>query len=107
MPQPTYQHQNTTTQIQQPKCHKQATTKTTLGSNNLRWPISREALDVILKSFNNLEQERLRKTISRNIAINEDSYKFSQSIMSPDVITESRNFYHFHSLNCKENYSNN
>ncbi len=61
-------------------------------------------IDVILKSFNNLEQERLRKTISRNIAINEDSYKFSQSIMSPDVITESRNFYHFHSLNCKENY---
>ena len=24
--------------------------------------------------------------------------------MSPDVITESKNFYHFHSLNCKENY---
>ncbi len=61
-------------------------------------------IDIILKSFNNLEQERLRKTISRNIAINEDSYKFSQSIMSPDVITESKNFYHFHSLNCKENY---
>jgi len=61
-------------------------------------------IDVILKSFNNLEQERLRKTIARNIAINEDSYKFSQSIMSPDVITDSKNFYYFHSLNCKENY---
>ena len=61
-------------------------------------------IDLILKSFNNLEQERLRKTIARNIAINEDSYKFSQSIMSPDVITDSKNFYHFHSLNCKENY---
>jgi len=61
-------------------------------------------IDVILKSFNNLEQERLRKTIARNISINEDSYKFSQAIMSPDVITDSKNFFYFHSLNCKENY---
>jgi len=61
-------------------------------------------IDIILKSFNNLEQERLRKTISRNISINKASYKFSQSILSPDVISESKNFYYFHNLNCKENY---
>ncbi len=61
-------------------------------------------IDIILKSFNNLEQERLRKTISRNISINKESYKFSQSILSPDVISDSKNFYFFHNLNCKENY---
>ena len=61
-------------------------------------------IDIILKSFNNLEQERLRKIISRNISINKASYKFSQSILSPDVISESKNFYYFHNLNCKENY---
>ncbi len=61
-------------------------------------------IDIILKSFNNLEQERLRKTISRNISINEKSYKFSQFILSPDVITDKKDFYFFHNFNCRENY---
>lgn len=61
-------------------------------------------IDIILKSFNNIEQERLRKTISRNIAINEKSYKFSQFILSPDVITDKKDFYFFQNFNCRENY---
>ena len=31
------------------------------------------------------------------------THQFSQSIMSPDVIIDSKNFYYFHSLHCKEN----
>ena len=61
-------------------------------------------IDIILKSFNNLEQERLRKTISRNIKINEKSYKFSQFILSPDVITDKKDFFYFQNINCRENY---
>jgi len=61
-------------------------------------------IDIILKSFYNLEQERLRKTISRNISINEKSYKFSQFILSPDVITDKKDFFFFHNFNCRENY---
>jgi phosphohistidine swiveling domain-containing protein len=61
-------------------------------------------IDVILKSFNNLEQERLRKIIARNININNNAYKFSQYLNTPDVITNSRDFYFFHSLNSRENY---
>ena len=61
-------------------------------------------IDIILKSFNNLEQERLRKIISRNIDINEKSYKFAQFILSPDVITDKKDFYFFQNLSTKENY---
>ncbi len=61
-------------------------------------------IDIILKSFNNLEQERLRKIISRNISINEKSYKFSQFILSPDVITDKKDFYIFQNISSKENY---
>ncbi len=61
-------------------------------------------IDIILKSFNNLEQERLRKIISRNITINEKSYKFSQFILSPDVITDKKDFYFFQNLTPEENY---
>ena len=61
-------------------------------------------IDVILKSFNNLEQDRLRDIITRNININEKSYKFSRSILTPDVISNSNDFYCFKNLNSKENY---
>ena len=61
-------------------------------------------IDVILKSFNNLEQERLRNIIIKNINTNEKSYKFSRSILTPDVISASDDFYYFKNLNNKENY---
>jgi|TARA_B110000046_G_scaffold182286_1_gene215993 phosphoenolpyruvate-protein kinase (PTS system EI component) len=61
-------------------------------------------IDVILKSFNNLEQDRLRDIITRNININEKSYKFSRSILTPDVISNSNDFYCFKNLDSKENY---
>ena len=61
-------------------------------------------IDVILKSFNNLEQDRLRNIIKKNININEKSYKFSRSILTPDVITSEKDFYYFKNLNNKENY---
>ncbi len=64
-------------------------------------------IDVILKSFNNLEQERLRKIIAKNLKNNEKSYRFSQSILTPDVITSSNDFYHFKDLKNKENYITN
>ena len=49
-------------------------------------------------------RERLRKIISRNISINEKSYKFSQFILSPDVITDKKDFYIFQNISSKENY---
>ena len=61
-------------------------------------------IDVILKSFNNLEQDKLRDIITRNININEKSYKFSRSILTPDVISDSNDFYCFKNLHSKENY---
>jgi len=61
-------------------------------------------IDVILKSFHYLEQEKLKKIISRNISLNNKSYNFSQSIISPDVISDSKNFLYYYNLNCRENY---
>lgn len=61
-------------------------------------------IDVILKSFNNLEQDRLRNIIKKNMNSNEKSYKFSRSILIPDVISSGNDFYTFKNLNNKENY---
>ena len=61
-------------------------------------------IDIILKSFHNVEQEKLKKIILRNISINQKSYKFSQSLIMPDIIDDSNNFTYFYNLNCKENY---
>ena len=61
-------------------------------------------IDLIVKSFHNLEQEKLRNIILKNINTNQKSYKFSQSIIIPDVIIDSKNFSYFHNHNCKENF---
>ena len=61
-------------------------------------------IDVILKSFHNVEQEKLKKIISRNININKKAYKVSQSLIVPDVIDDSKNFTCFYNLNTRENY---
>ena len=61
-------------------------------------------IDIIIKSFHNLEQEKLKDIISNNINTNQISYKFSQSILIPDVIDSSKNFNYFYNINCKENY---
>ena len=49
-------------------------------------------IDIILKSFHDLEQEKLKKIILRNIDVNEKSYKFSQNILLPDVIYDQKIF---------------
>jgi hypothetical protein len=36
--------------------------------------------------------------------MNKSAYKFSQNIITPDVITNSKDFYFFYSLNSRENY---
>ena len=61
-------------------------------------------IDIIIKSFHNLEQEKLRDIILNNINSNQISYKFSQSILIPDVINDSKNFNYFYNINCRENY---
>ena len=61
-------------------------------------------IELILKSFNNLEQEKLKKSILKNISMNEKSYKFSQSLITSDVISDSKNFKYFYNLHCKENF---
>ena len=61
-------------------------------------------IDLILKSFHSLEQEKLRKIIVRNVSSNEKSYKFSQGILSPDVIRNYKDFSFFYNINNKENY---
>ena len=64
-------------------------------------------IDIILKSFHNVEQEKLKKIISRNINMNQKAYKFSQAIIVPDVIDDSKNFTSFYNVNNKENYITN
>ncbi len=64
-------------------------------------------IDIILKSFHNLEQEKLKKIITRNINMNQKAYKFSQKIILPDVIDGSKNFTYFYNVNNKENYITN
>ena len=64
-------------------------------------------IDIILKSFHNVEQEKLKKIISRNINMNQRAYKFSQAIIVPDVIDDSKNFTSFYNVNNKENYITN
>ena len=61
-------------------------------------------IDIILKSFHNLEQDKLKKIILRNISSNKRSYNFTNSILTPDVITKSSDFEYFYDLECKENY---
>ena len=64
-------------------------------------------IDVIIKSFHNLEQEKLKDIISKNINTNQISYKFSQYILMPDVIDDSKNFNYFFNINCRENFITN
>ena len=61
-------------------------------------------IDIIIKSFHDLEQEKLKKIILRNIKINQKSYNFSQNILLPDVICDNKNFSSYHNFDCKENY---
>ena len=61
-------------------------------------------IDIILKSFHDLEQEKLKKIILRNININEKSYKFSQNILLPDVIYDKKNFFCYQNFNYRGNY---
>ena len=64
-------------------------------------------IDIILKSFHSVEQEKLKKTILRNIQSNQISYKFSQSILAPNIIIDSKDFLYHYNLNCTANYITN
>ena len=64
-------------------------------------------IDIILKSFHSVEQEKLKKTILRNIQSNQISYKFSQSILAPNIIIDSKDFLYHYNLNCIANYITN
>ena len=62
---------------------------------------------LILKSFHFVEQEKLKKTILRNILSNQISYKFSQSIIAPNIVIDSKDFLYHYNLNCIANYITN
>ena len=64
-------------------------------------------IDIILKSFHFVEQEKLKKTILRNILFNQISYKFSQSIIVPNIVIDSKDFLYHYNLNCIANYITN
>jgi phosphohistidine swiveling domain-containing protein len=64
-------------------------------------------INIILKSFYDLEQEKLRKIMLKNIHFNQKSYKFLQNILLPDIILENNDISFFYNLNCKENYITN
>jgi glutamine kinase len=64
-------------------------------------------IDIILKSFHFVEQEKLKKTILRNILSNQISYKFSQSIIVPNIVIDSKDFLYHYNLNCIANYITN
>ena len=61
-------------------------------------------IDVIIKSFNNLSQEKLKDIIISDIKKNKKNYKYTKNINLPDVITKSLDFQFFYELTSKENY---
>jgi phosphohistidine swiveling domain-containing protein len=61
-------------------------------------------IDLIKKSFNNLNQEKLKDIIISDIKKNKEYYRYSKNIKLPDVITSSSNFDFFNELSSEENY---
>ena len=61
-------------------------------------------IDIILKSFSTLEQEKLKKIILNNINSNKKSLKFSKYIKTPDFIKSYTDFDFFYENSNKENY---
>lgn len=61
-------------------------------------------IDVILKSFNTLSQDKLKDIIVMNIQKNKKHYQFGKNIKTPDVITKITDLDYFHELSSEENY---
>lgn len=61
-------------------------------------------IDLIIKSFSSLEQEKLKKLILLEINKNKKSFKFSKKIKTSDVIKSSIDFDYFYENVSKENY---
>ncbi len=61
-------------------------------------------IDLIMKSLNILEQDKLKKIIMENIRKNKKNYNFSKYIKTPDIILSENNFNFFYEDITKENY---
>ena len=64
-------------------------------------------IDLILKSFHHVEQKKLKKTILSDISSNQMAYKSLQSIIVPDIVSDSKDFLYHYNLNCIANYITN
>jgi phosphoenolpyruvate-protein kinase (PTS system EI component) len=61
-------------------------------------------IDLIIKSFNNLSQEKLKNLILDDIKKNKKFFINSKNIKLPEVITSISDFEIFHELSSEENY---
>ena len=61
-------------------------------------------INLILKSFSSLEQEKLKKLLTQNISKNKKSYNFSKNLKMPDVIMNKYDFSYFYENIKKGNY---
>jgi phosphohistidine swiveling domain-containing protein len=61
-------------------------------------------IDIILKSFSTLEQQKLKNIILLNIKSNKKSSVFSKFIKTPDFIKSHNDFDYFYENSIKENY---
>ena len=61
-------------------------------------------IDLIKKSFNNLNQEKLKDVITNDINKNKEYYQYTKNIKMPDVITSSLDFDFFNEISSEENY---
>ena len=61
-------------------------------------------IDLIKKSFNSLNQEKLKDVITRDINKNKEYYQYTKNIKMPDVITSSLDFDFFNEISSEENY---
>lgn len=61
-------------------------------------------INLILKSFSSLEQEKLKKLLIQNIQSNKKSYNFSKNLKMPDVIINKHDFSFFYENIKKGNY---
>ena len=61
-------------------------------------------ITMIINAYNNLNQSKFKKILLENIKINKKNYNFSNFIKIPDVITCSKDFDYFNSINSRENY---
>lgn len=61
-------------------------------------------IELIKKSFNNLNQDKLKDVIKNDIKKNKKYYQYTKNIRMPDVITSSLDFDYFNELSSEENY---